>query len=465
MSLESAQRFRDQDKPQNKDPRRPERIWKIATRSGCNGKQRPVSKSRSSAVFGKRKEPHTFIIARGEDIRHFTVRPWMSAVAGSALAACAVGYLLATSYLVLRDDLIGATVARQARLQHAYEDRISALRAQVDRITSRQMLDQQLVESKVAELIDRQEELTARNGMILPLLEKAAGEDALPVRGPVPLTKPDIRAGMPLENAFAPTATASAAALALSGLAQKNPLADEQRLSTADRADLLFVKINRSLRDIEDQQLRKIRSVKENAYKTADAIVSALKEAGLPIDPDYGSSDVGGPLVPVGADDPFEAEVEELDDALTKLDGIRRAAVQLPIANPAPGQSVTSGFGVRRDPLIGRPAFHAGIDFRAAVGVQVRASGAGTVVKAGWNGGYGRMVEIDHGKGLTTRYAHLSRIKVAEGATVAAGAVIGLAGSSGRSTGPHLHYEVRRNGKATNPVRYISAGKAIKDLL
>jgi murein DD-endopeptidase MepM/ murein hydrolase activator NlpD len=193
--------------------------------------------------------------------------------------------------------------------------------------------------------------------------------------------------------------------------------------------------------------------------------MAALKEAGLPIDPGYGTSDVGGPLMPVGADDPFEAEVEELDDALTKLDGVRRAAVRLPIANPAPGQSVTSGFGVRRDPLIGRPAFHAGIDFRASVGVPVRASGAGTVIKAGWNGGYGRMVEIDHGNGLTTRYAHMSRLKVAEGDTVAAGAVIGHAGSSGRSTGPHLHYEVRRNGKATNPVRFISAGKAIKDLL
>ncbi len=424
-----------------------------------------MSKSRPSAVFGKRKEPHTFIIARGDDIRHFTVRPWMTALAGSALAACAVGYLLATSYLVLRDDLIGATVARQARLQQAYEDRISALRAQVDRITSRQMLDQRLVESKVAELIDRQEELTARNGMILPLLEKAAGEEALPARGPVPGDRPEIRAERPLENAFAPTATASAAASALSGLAGLAPAGDAVRLSAADRADRLFVTINRSLRDIEAQQFQKIRAVKENAYKTADAIVTTLKDAGLPIDPGYGTSDVGGPLVPIGTEDPFEAEVEELDDALTKLDGVRRAAVRLPIANPAPGQSVTSGFGVRRDPLLGRPAFHAGMDFRATVGEPIRAGGAGTVLKAGWNGGYGRMVEIDHGNGLTTRYAHLSRVTVAEGETVAAGVVVGLAGSSGRSTDPHLHYEVRRNGKAANPVRFISAGKAIEDLL
>ena len=108
-----------------------------------------------SAVFGKRKEPHTVIIARGDDIRHFTIRPWVAAIAGSVLSAVAVGYLLATSYLVLRDDLIGATAARQARMQQAYEDRISSLRAQVDRITSRQLLDQQLMENKVSELIER----------------------------------------------------------------------------------------------------------------------------------------------------------------------------------------------------------------------------------------------------------------------------------------------------------------------
>ena len=124
-------------------------------------------------VFGKRREPHTVIIARGDDIRHFQVRPWIATLAGSVLASMAVGYLLATSYLVLRDDLIDATTARQARIQQAYEDRISALRAQVDRITSRQMLDQQLMETKVGELLDRQSKLTQRHGRLGPLLERA----------------------------------------------------------------------------------------------------------------------------------------------------------------------------------------------------------------------------------------------------------------------------------------------------
>ncbi|MDP3895542.1 MAG: M23 family peptidase, partial [Mesorhizobium sp.] len=170
-----------------------------------------MKKSRQSTIFGKRKEPHTVIIARGDQIRHFTVRPWLTAVAGSAIAAVAIGYVLATSYLVLRDDLIGATVARQARMQQAYEDRISALRAQVDRITSRQLLDQQLMEDKVGELLARQAELAARQGRMGPILEPTAAPESEDV--PVPQKRPDMRASLAPDItgalAFAPTGKAA----------------------------------------------------------------------------------------------------------------------------------------------------------------------------------------------------------------------------------------------------------------
>jgi hypothetical protein len=155
-----------------------------------------VAKSGQAAVFGRRKEPHTIIIARGDEIRHFTIRPWVAAFLGSALAAIAVGYLLATSYLVLRDDLIGAATARQARVQQAYEDRISALRAQVDRITSRQLLDQQLMETKVSELLHRQSQLTQRHGRLEPILDRATAAPQLPATVPAPTAKPEIRAGL-----------------------------------------------------------------------------------------------------------------------------------------------------------------------------------------------------------------------------------------------------------------------------
>lgn len=422
-----------------------------------------MTEPRSSPVFGKRTEPHTVIIAHGDEIRYFTIRPWVAALAGSVVAAFAIGYLLATSYLVLRDDLIGATVARQARLQQAYEDRISALRAQVDRITSRQLLDQQLMESKVAELLGRQAELAERDGRLRPLLERASG---LPETAPRPEERPDLRAEIPPMNSFA-AETEHAAVAALSrftasdGKQAREYGAFRGTGSAADQADRLFVQINKSLRLIENRQISQLRSLTENAYQTADSIAEVIKSAGLTIDADYGAKDIGGPLVT--AEDPraFETEVLELDEALTALDAVKAAANRLPVANPVPGRPVSSGFGMRRDPLLGRPAHHSGMDFRARSGSPVRSAGAGVVVKAGWNGGYGRMVEIDHGEGLTTRYAHLSRISVSEGQKIESGTVIGKVGSSGRSTGPHLHYEVRRNGSAINPVRLLKAGKKL----
>jgi murein DD-endopeptidase MepM/ murein hydrolase activator NlpD len=123
------------------------------------------------------------------------------------------------------------------------------------------------------------------------------------------------------------------------------------------------------------------------------------------------------------------------------------------------------GFGPRRDPIIGRPAFHSGIDFRAPPGAPIKSAGAGTVVSAGWNGGYGRMVEVDHGNGITTRYAHMSRISVSRGDKVETGTVLGRVGSTGRSTGPHLHFEVRKGGEAVDPRPFLRAGRKIADLI
>ncbi|MCO5147913.1 MAG: M23 family metallopeptidase [Aquamicrobium sp.] len=423
---------------------------------------------RQASVFGRRKEPHTLIIARGDEIRHFVVRPWLAAVVGSVLAALAIGYLVATSYLVLRDDLISATVARQARMQQAYEDRISALRAQVDRITSRQLLDQQIVESKVTELLERQTQLTQRHGRIGPILERMGGAEApalpaptLPTSGtaPVPATKPELRAFFEEPVRSAAGGSAGAAFWPF-----RQTVAGEE--TAADRADRMFVAINQSLRTIENEQIEGIDSLAENAFETADTIAEALAAAGLKVVLD-GEADeaVGGPLLPVDAGRAFEARVRELDEALGKLETVKAAARAMPIHNPAPGQPVSSSFGVRRDPLLRTPAMHAGIDFRATSGTAIRAAGAGTVVRAGWNGGYGRMVEIDHGNGLSTRYAHMSKIRAREGQKVETGDIVGEVGSSGRSTGPHLHYEVRRNGNPVDPLRFLKVGRKIAGLL
>ncbi|RWB33098.1 MAG: M23 family metallopeptidase [Mesorhizobium sp.] len=423
-----------------------------------------------STVFGRRKEPHTVIIARGNEIRHFTIRPWVAAFCGSALAAMAIGYLLATSYLVLRDDLIGATTARQARMQQAYEDRISALRAQVDRITSRQLLDQQLMETKVGELLERQTQLSLRHGRLGPLLKRGESEvGAPPAAGTAASAKPEKRADV---TDAQPQSYSVASVGANLGAGDTRPFSLWSTRSdplpsdtAADRADKLFVSINESLKAIESQQLTRITTLADNAYRNADAISQALEAAGLPVDSDFGKSDTGGPLIPLDSSMTFDSKVRELDEALDALDRLKTEARRLPLANPAPGRSVTSPFGVRTDPLLGTAALHSGMDFRAPTGMPAKVTAPGVVVKAGWNGGYGRMVEVDHGNGFATRYGHLSKINVTVGKRLNAGDVIGKTGSSGRSTGPHLHYEIRHNGEAIDPLRFLRVGKKVAQYL
>jgi murein DD-endopeptidase MepM/ murein hydrolase activator NlpD len=131
----------------------------------------------------------------------------------------------------------------------------------------------------------------------------------------------------------------------------------------------------------------------------------------------------------------------------------------MPVRRPLSGEaSVSSPFGYRPDPFLGRPALHPGVDLVQTFGAEIYSTAAGRVVHAGPFGGYGNMVEVDHGNGLATRYGHMSEVLVTEGQEVKAGAVLGRIGSTGRSTGPHLHYEVRVNEEPVDPERFLEAG-------
>lgn len=128
-----------------------------------------------------------------------------------------------------------------------------------------------------------------------------------------------------------------------------------------------------------------------------------------------------------------------------------RPAGALPFLLPTTGR-LTGAFGWRTDPMHGATRFHAGVDLASQAGSPIRATQNGSVASAGWSGNYGYLVVLDHGNGVETRYAHMSAISVEAGRSVQQGDIIGLVGSSGRSTGPHVHYEVRIDGRATNPL-------------
>ncbi len=411
-----------------------------------------ASSSNNHGIFGKRSEPHTIIIAQGDNVRHFTIKPWIMTVSGTVAVAFAAGYLMATSYLVFRDDLIGASIARQARMQHSYEDRISALRSQVDRIISRQLLDQELMEQKVAQLIVRQNALFERNSKLGPLLDRAGAasiEDGLPVPAP----RPD----------------SSKSASLLDKIITGNVAPVGTGYQAADMADETFMSISGSLKNIETKQINRLQGLIVEANETGDKIVQTLAAAGLEMDVKQSGVGTGGPFIPAAIgenfDQAFDESVDQLDDALSRLDTIRNEASSYPIMTPLPGQPVSSAFGNRKDPLLGTNAFHSGIDFRGPAGLAVKASAAGKVIHAGSSGGYGNMVEIKHASGWTSRYAHMSQIRVQEGDTVAAGATIGAVGSTGRSTGPHLHFEVRRSDAAHDPAPFLRTGRKVANLL
>jgi len=167
---------------------------------------------------------------------------------------------------------------------------------------------------------------------------------------------------------------------------------------------------------------------------------------------------MGGPFEAIlGGDDDIDPRFERLGLSLTRMAVLERALDGIPQVVPASVRSITSGFGYRRDPFNGRGAMHAGIDFKGAMGSPIFAAADGRVTYAGWKSGYGKAVEITHGNGMLTRYAHLSRIDVRVGQPIAAGATLGGLGSTGRSTGPHLHFEVRINERAVNPRPFLEA--------
>lgn len=425
-----------------------------------------MSEARLSPVFGKRKEPHTVIIARGDKIRHFKVRPWMAAIAGSVICTVSAGYILATSYLIFRDDLLSVAMTHQARLQEEYEARISALRAQVDHLTSRQLIDQQVMEDKVSELLRKQAQLAKRHGRIGPVLDRAAASLSGGEQIPVPSPRPEIRAGLDAGESggnWEPDFVSAYAAVAPDRLPW--PIREAPNPVTPDQTDKLFAELRHSLHSIEAEQIGRVNALTEEAYQVTESIAGALGSVGISLDSASGETGIGGPLVAPNESQLFDTRVRELDEALDRLDTLKAKASALPLRNPAPGTAVSSRFGLRRDPLLGTAAHHSGVDFRAPTGSPARATAPGTVVKAGWYGGYGRMVEVDHGNGITTRYGHLSRIMVKVGEKVATGTTLGRTGSSGRSTGPHLHYEIRRDGKAVNPLAFIKAGKRISQYL
>lgn len=165
----------------------------------------------------------------------------------------------------------------------------------------------------------------------------------------------------------------------------------------------------------------------------------------------------GGPFIGLG-DEEARYDEKEVLDGLTELLALKEIYDVLPLVEPMDDARTTSGYGRRRDPINKRLAMHYGLDFAAAVDSKVYATGNGVVTFAGKKGAYGNLIEISHGHGIRTRYGHLKKILVSKGDEIQLGDPIGVQGSTGRSTGTHLHYEVRFKNRPLDPKNFLKAG-------
>jgi len=223
------------------------------------------------------------------------------------------------------------------------------------------------------------------------------------------------------------------------------------------------------------QRIVAVRMDQERLIDRADAVARSRAErlrlafrlAGLNPSAYAPREGLGGPLVDAGdpralaavlnVDEPFAIRIQHAADNLSEMRGLADVADSLPFHRPTAART-TSGFGVRFDPFSGRPALHQGQDFAAPLGSPIFSTAPGIVSFVGVRSGYGNTVEIDHGRGFKTRYAHLNSMAVRAGQAVTLGQHIGAMGTTGRSTGVHLHYEVWMDGRPQNPARFMRAG-------
>jgi murein DD-endopeptidase MepM/ murein hydrolase activator NlpD len=237
----------------------------------------------------------------------------------------------------------------------------------------------------------------------------------------------------------------------------------------ADKTDPMTAKISMApeaapLVQLEQRQRQFAALLTVAVERRADKAAAAIRSFGL--NPDSlartAARAQGGPFVPWKGDKgALTDELEQLADALTRMEFLERSLLTIPSGKPTTAPMETSSYGYRRDPFNGHAAFHAGIDFPGRFAQPIQAAAPGKVSYVGQRQGYGNVVEVEHGNGLMTRYAHLSGFNAKVGQKVARGDTIARMGSTGRSTGTHLHFEVRVNGQAVNPRRFLEAAQDV----
>lgn len=398
--------------------------------------------------------------------------------------ALIVGWAILASAVLFMNALGAGNLREQAsRQQQIYEERLNQLASERDARAEEARLAHERFTKALTEVSQMQGRLLASDAR---RTELERGIEV--IQGTLRRTITDrdsARADVAilmarLDEAIAPIADDIARADAIE--ATIDVLADAL-LETAGERDEITKAAAEAAITIEDMTLeaklaeerndRIFRQLEEAVSVSLEPLDEMFRQAGLPADSIIqtvrsGYAGQGGPLTPLTMStkgrgpDPDSLRANQILERLDTLNLYRIAVQKTPFAEPVRGSfRFTSGFGNRRDPKTGRTRMHEGLDFAGAHGSAIFATADGVVTHAGWQGGYGRLITIRHDFGIETRYAHLSNIRVQSGQRVSRGDRIGDMGNTGRSTGTHLHYEVRISGRPVNPMTYIKAARDV----
>lgn len=441
--------------------------------------------------------PHRqfYLRSRGS-VQFFEFSPTfqMTVAIGTVLVMLWVAY--ASIVVIFKEQIITAKDQRYASMQAAYEGRVSQMQLAYDELNGLLVLAEERFQNATRDLEQKHRQLTAL------LMQKQAMDKQ--VR--------EVRRQMAFMEFYAGPARSAAASrngsnTLMMQLASAEPAVRQSRTpqgaagestigtvaaSMVDRTEesgdgapigqnavvKRIADLEERLNDIQKQQVALLGELRDSASSQIEKYQRVVAMTGLNADDVADQvgmksrNGTGGPLLLApelraaainGAGDEFEKQFAEIANAYGKLDSLTTALARLPLVTPiATGQyRSTSGFGYRVDPFTGRFAFHAGADMAGDFGTAVLASAPGRVMAAERRGPYGNMVEIDHGRGIRTRYGHLQSILVKPGDLVHFRQKIATMGSSGRSTGPHLHYEIWFNNVVRDPTKFFDAGRNV----
>ncbi len=394
-------------------------------------------------AFVERVFPERQIYHRTEGrVRYLTLSTRTQLLMASASAVAITWVSYATLSVLLNGHILNEQSAEAAQLKAKYERWLSEARA-------REASALALLQTRTTDFEAAASEFERRHNTLKGLLDHVVERDT-----------PGRSVAVREEGGDAVLMMAS----------REDPTPRQARPTPAPQMALNNFAGAEQLASMMSEQAGMLDQAERSAQARAENLRAVLNYTGVSADAVLGEADrgQGGPFVGlqasgVNASDPFYGRYADVVSRVNEVDRLERAIASAPLGAPV-GDTyrVTSGFGPRIDPIRNRPAFHGGMDFGAYRLAPITAAAPGRVSFVGWRGGYGRVVEVDHGHGFRTRYGHLHRANVRRGDEVNVGDRIGGMGSTGRSTGNHLHYEVWFKGKQYDPSKFLKAGQYVQ---